>query len=455
MRNPLLAPELRELLAEGQRTELVELLSELHPNDAASILSGLEPDEIVKITALLPIELERRIFEYFDPEVQESIVLGSGRERVQALLAAMSSDERAAFMDRLDERVRDQVFPVLNKAIREDLVRRDMFGEHQVGGILSTEYCALSADLSIVKAIEEIRRQAPSKETIYYCYVVDADGKLKGLVSLRDLMIARAHQTVGEIMRTDIVKVFVDADRAEAARVIREYDLIAVPVVDRDGRLVGIVTHDDAADIDVEKGTEDIERLAGITPAEETSYLNESVLSHFRRRVPWVSGLALMFFVTAAVIQHHEQHLRLATLVAFLPMVMSTGGNVGAQASTLVVRGLALGSLKPGSLLRVIWKELRVSLCLALVLCAIATFEVVYLGSKESGAHVLAMSGAISVALALHVMTAAMLGAAIPIGVSALRLDPALVANPALTTLADLSGALLYFMTISAFLAAG
>src|SRR5688572_25311272 len=133
MRNPLLAPELRELLAEGQRTELIELLSELHPNDAASILSGLEADEIVAITSLLPIDLERRIFEYFEPEVQEAIVRGSGRERVQALLAAMSSDERAAFMDRLDERVRDQVFPVLNKAIREDLVRRELFDEQQVG----------------------------------------------------------------------------------------------------------------------------------------------------------------------------------------------------------------------------------------------------------------------------------------------------------------------------------
>jgi magnesium transporter len=371
---------------------------------------------------------------------------------VQALLAAMSSDERAAFMDRLDERVRDQVFPVLNKAIREDLVRREMFDEHQVGAILSSEYCALSADLSIVKAIEEVRRQAPSKETIYYCYVVDGDGKLKGLVSLRDLMIARAHQTVGEIMRTDIVKVDADADAAEAARLIREYDLIAVPVVDRTGKLVGIVTHDDAADIDVEKGAEDLQRLAGITPAEDTNYLSESVLSHFRRRVPWVSGLALMFFVTAAVIQKHEEHLRVATLVAFLPMVMSTGGNVGAQASTLVVRGLALGNLRPRALLRVIWKELRIGLLLAAVLCSIATFEVLYLGSNEAGGDVLALSGAISVALALHVVTAAMLGSAIPLGVSALRLDPALVANPALTTLADLSGALLYFLAVSAML---
>jgi magnesium transporter len=449
MRNPLLAPELRELLVEGRTQDLIELLSDLHPNDAASILSGLEPEEITKITSLLPLQLERSIFEYLDAEMQEAIIAGSGRERVLALVAAMSSDERAAFIDRLDERVRDQVFPLLNKAIREDLVRREQFEPNQVGAILSTEYCALAADWSIVKAIEEVRRQAPSKETIYYSYVVDGEGRLLGLVSLRDLMIARAHQTIGEIMRTDIVRVDVRTDRAEAVKLIREYDLIAIPVVDLEGKLVGIVTYDDAADIQEAENTQDIERQAGITGGGTSyDYADQSVASHFRRRVPWVAALATMFFVTASMIQHFQGLLQSSLLIAFLPMVMSTGGNVGAQASTVVVRGLALGKLAPAMLGRIVWKELRISLCLGLVLCGVAFAEVSFLGSLHGVDSVWRTCGAVSAALMLQIVTAAMLGALIPIGVSAMRLDPALVANPALTTLADLCGAMLYFLTI-------
>lgn len=453
MRNPLLAPELREALAEGRSAELVELLEEMHPNDAASILSGLEPKEINDILALVPLHLERNIFEYFEPDVQEDVLLASGGDRVKALVAALSSDDRAAFMDRLDERVRDQVFPLLNKAVREDLIRREQFDDDQVGSILSTEYCVLTKDLTVLKAIEEVRRQAPNKETVYYSYVVDSDGRLQGLVSLRDLIVARSHQSVQDIMRTDTVQVNATAPSTEAARLIREYDLLAIPVVDDDNRLVGIVTHDDAVDIIAEEGAEDIELLAGITTAETAErYFDETVLSHFRRRVPWVSALAVMFLVTAAVIQAHEQTLKSATLLAFLPMVMSTGGNVGAQTSTVVIRGLALGELRATSLLQVVWKEFRISLCLASVLACVVFVEVYYLGWQAPEENLLLMCTAVACGLILHVVTAAMLGATIPLSIAALRLDPALVANPALTTLADLSGALIYFFVVHTML---
>ncbi len=452
MRNPLLAPELRELLQEGQREDLVALLSELHPNDAASILSGLEPDEITAITAMLPIDLERDVFEYLDPELQESIIAGAGRERLVRLIQAMSSDERAGFVDRLDERVRDQVFPLLNRAVREDLIRREQYEPDQVGAILSTEYCALAASLTVVRALEEIRRQAPDKETIYVSYVIDPEQRLLGLVSLRDLLVARSHLTVGEIMRTDIAMVESRADQAEAARLIREYDLIAIPVVDREHRLVGIVTHDDAADILQEEETEDIERMAGITASEEAGgYDDEGVLSHFRRRVPWIAALAVMFLGTAAVIRHYESVL-FGTLLAFLPMVMSTGGNVGAQTSTVVIRGLAIGQISTRALLSVIWKELRISGCMAAVLGLVAFLEVTLIGDPIESATLTRIAIAVSLALAAQIVAAALYGAAIPISLSALRMDPALVANPALTTLCDLSGALIYVLTITLLL---
>jgi magnesium transporter len=440
------------MLQEGQQEDLVALLSDLHPNDAASILSGLEPDEITAITALLPVGLERDIFEYLDSEVQESIIAGAGRERLVRLIQAMSSDERAAFMERLDERIRDQVFPLLNRAVREDLIRREQYEPGQVGAILSTEYCALGADLTVVRAIEEVRRQAPDKETIYVCYVVDGQGRLRGLVSLRDLLVARAHLTVGEVMRTDVAMVEVTADQAVAARMIRDYDLIAIPVVDHDQRLVGILTHDDAADILEAEETEDIQMMAGITVDEEAgSYAAEGVLSHFRRRVPWVVALAVMFLGTAAVIQHYEA-LVTGTLLAFLPMVMSTGGNVGAQTSTVVIRGLAVGQIDTRAILGVIWKELRISGCMAVVLGIVVFVEVALIGSHDGSTTMAGVALAISAALAVQIVAAALYGATIPISLSAFGMDPALVANPALTTLCDLSGALIYFLTISLLL---
>lgn len=453
-RKSLLAPELRELLQEERADALQEVLGDLHPADAAEQLAGLTTLEITRVIALLDLELTKHVFSYLPPDVQEGIVLGGGRDVVKALISALSSDDRAEFLDRLDERVRDQVFPLLSRVVREDLVHREQFEPQQVGAFMSTEYCVLDQKMRVPEAIEAVRRQAPSRETIYYSYVVDGDGKLIGFLSLRDLLIARVHQTVGEIMKqTAVISVPVDADQGDAARLIREYDLIALPVVDGNGKLVGLVTHDDAADIGQEEHTEDVEKMVGVTgETAATGYMEESVLSQLRRRSPMIVFLACFWYFTASVIHGFESTLESHPgLLPLLPMVMATGGMIGSQASSLVIRGLALGNLSPSSLPAVLWKELRVSGGTALALSAVAFAQAWLLGG-DAAESLTPVAAAVATAMAIAVLCAALFGATVPIVVKALRGDPALFSVPTVTALTDLAGAAIYLFVVTTLL---
>ena len=457
MRNVLLAPELRELL-QGERTDDLRLLIEdLHPNDAAGYLAALEDHEIVQILTILPLNLERDVFFYFEPELQERIVLGSGRQRVKELLTAMVSDDRAEFLDRLDERVREQLVPLLAKAEREDLLRREQYADDQVGSFLSIEYAVLDREWPAPRAIEELRRQEPKKETIYYCYVLDERGRLMGFVSLRDLIVARADQTVGMLMKSDPVSIRATGDQEEAARLIRQYDLLALPVVDDEDRLIGLVTHDDAADIVEEEEVEDMELMAGVqTEGDLLDYNEETVWEHFKRRLPIIATLSFFFAVVAWVIGRYDETLERGggVAIAFLPVVMAIGGNVGGQAAAVVIVGLKLQHLSGRSLIPVLWKELRISVLMGGILGLIVLGEVLLLAATGTETNIpeLEIAVAIGIALAGHVVTAALLGGAIPLVVRAIGGDPALVAHPSLTTVADLLGATIYCGAILALL---
>ncbi|MHC5072897.1 MAG: magnesium transporter, partial [Planctomycetota bacterium] len=326
---------------------------------------------------------------------------------------------------------------------------------------MSTEFCVLGQHLTPDRALEEVRAQAPSKETIYYSYVLDPSGKLMGFVSLRDLIMAKVTETVGEIMKTDVVKVAVDTDQEEAARLIQEYDLLAIPVVDRENHLLGLITHDDAIDIMEAEVTEDIEQMAGITVGEEEpqEYLEKSVGSHFKGRVTWLAVLAACFLVVASIIAAFEETLRLygIVIVAFLPLVLATGASVGGQTSAVVIRGLATGSLTPGSFGAVIWKELRVGLFLAIAL-GIVAFALVALYaeimSDTAGTHEWA-GVAITVALVAHVVAAALLGAFIPLLVARLGRSPEVFSHPALNAVSDCVAVIIYLVTVTAILSNG
>lgn len=471
MRFHLLTPEIRELLAEGRHADLVEVLQEMHPGDAASILGALDVEEIAAILEHLPQDFERDVFWYLDPEVQEHYVDGVGRERVQQVVQAMLSDDRAEFLERLDERIRKRLIPMLSAAAREDLLRRDTFDEDQVGSILSTEYAVLGAKATASSAIASLRRQAPSKETIYYSYVLDGSGMLVGFVSLRDLILAGDNETVEDLMKTDLVSISADADQEEAARMIRDYDLIALPVVDSVGKLVGIVTHDDAVDIVEEEAQEDFEKMAGLTghgvEVGDYDYMDEPVLRQVRRRAPVLCLLAVLWVITSAVITHFHESLSSAILIAMLPMVMATGGMVGTQASALVIRALTIGDVAKATISRVLWKEVRVAGFMGALLGSIALMDTVLVSlfpGKDSDSPIVAdpnapsvawIGLAIGVAMVGHVLTAALLGALTPIVVKKLRGDPAMISTPAVTAIADLTGVVIYIVTVTVMLSLG
>ena len=464
MRFHLLTPEIRELLAEGRYPDLVEVLQDMHPGDAASILGALEVEEIASILSHLPQDFERDLFGYLEPEVQEHYVDGVGRDRVQQVVQSMLSDDRAEFLDRLDENVRKRLMPMLSTAAREDLLRRDTFREDQVGSILITEYAVLGGKATAQSAIASLRRQAPSKETIYYSYVLDRSGKLLGFVSLRDLILAADNEIVEELMKTDLVSITADADQEEAARLIRDYDLIALPVVDSGGNLVGIVTHDDAVDIVEEEAQEDFEKMAGITGhgAEigDYDYVDEPVLRQIRRRAPVLCLLAVFWVMTSALIHSYASTLD-SLLIAMLPMVMATGGMVGTQASALVIRALTIGDVAKATIKRVLWKELRVAGVMALLLGVIALLDTIMVSilnedaASEGMSTVAAVSVAIGIAMIGHVLTAALLGALTPIIVKKFRGDPAMISTPAVTAIADLTGVLIYIVTVTLMLPTG
>ncbi len=457
MRNPLLVPEVRELLEEGRPQDVVEVLSEMHPSDAAATLNALSAAEVALLMGKLPVESERDVFGYLDADVQEEFVDGGGRETVKNVLLSMFSDDRAEFLDRLEERVRQKVWPLLSNAAREDLLRRSTFREDQVGSFLSTDYAVLSPQLTARQAIAELRRQAPSKETIYYSYVVDRLGKLVGFLSLRDLILARDDEHLSQLMRTEIVSTTPEADQEDAARIIRDYDLLALPVVDSDQRLIGIVTHDDAVDIVEEEAEEDFAKMAGVTgESEGESYIDEPVWKQVRRRAPVICALALFWLVTAAVIRGFEKELEGQTLLLVLmPMVMAIGGMVGSQASTLIVRAVSTGGFR-GSLWPLLWKELRVSLLLSLALAGIAYANAwtlhVFTGDAGAIRATENLAFVIAIAMSADVVVAALLGAAIPYLVKVLRIDPALISTPAVTALTDLTGAALYLAVVTTML---
>ncbi|MCA8975209.1 MAG: magnesium transporter [Planctomycetes bacterium] len=461
MRIPLLIPEVRELLQEGKLDDLRSVLEEMHPTDAAAILSALNIEEIASILAALPTEIERDVFHYIDPEVQEAYVAGAGRERVRAALGLMLSDDRAEFLDRLDDRVRDRLIPMLPSAARDDLMRRETFREDQVGSFLTTDYAVLNPALTVANAIRALRHQAPKKETIYYSYVVDRKGLLVGFISLRDLLLADDATLVSDVMKTELVSIKPEADQEEAAHIIRDYDLLALPVIDASGRLVGIVTHDDAVDIVQEEAQEDFEKMAGLTghgiEAGDYDYLEEPIWRQIRRRAPVLCLLALFWVVTSGVIKGFEEHIEgNMLLLALLPMVMATGGMVGTQASALVIRALTVSDDEKEAIMPFVWKELRVAGLMALLLAVIAFIDTVVVSRIETQPDPLDLvirSGAvIGGAMLAHVLSAAMLGALTPLIVKKLRGDPAMISTPAVTAIADLTGATIYLVLVTLLL---
>ncbi len=400
--------------------------------------------------ASLPLRAE--IFSQLEKDVQVDMTELMKREELASLLAEMSSDDRVDLFKSIPEEKQEMILPALAQAEREDIRRLASYREGTAGAVMTSEYATLTPELTASEAIAKLRLEAPDKETIYYAYVIDEKRQLLGFISLKDLILARPEAKIRDIMHPDVVFAWVTDDQEDAARKIQKYDLLALPVVDSNKTLVGIITHDDAIDIITQEHTEDMEKFMAIAGRHEArSYLRTSAWDHFRNRSLWVFSLALLGFVSGYIVQSFEGMLiQFAILATFMPMLADTGGNTGSQSATLIVRALALKEVTTKDALKVIFKEIQVSLLLAFLLALVAFSRVLIFSGKSSvpdnfSPWTIAM--AVSIALGIQVVSSTLIGALLPLAAAKLRFDPAVVASPALTTVVDITGLLIFFTT--------
>ncbi len=451
-KNPILIPELREMLAAKNARALNEFVKANHPGIVAELISALDVKEAWELLRQVDSPHRAEIFSHLDEDLQVAMVENVRREEIASILADMPPDDRADLFKELSEDKREAILPVLAQAEREDIRRLVSYEEGTAGAVMTSDYATLPRQLTASQAIAHLRQVAPDKETIYYAYVVDENRKLLGFVSLKDLIIARSNALVEDIMHREVIFARVDDDQEDAANKIQKYDLLALPVLNGGDALVGIITHDDALDIITQEHTEDMEKLMAITGSHEAGvYLKTSSWLHFKNRAYWIIGLAALGLVSGLIIHSFENTLmNLLILALYMPMVADTGGNTGSQSATVVVRALALHEISPGDVLKVLFKEFKVAILLAIVLAVMSWGKVMFLSSStDIPMHfpLTRIAFAIAIALGLQVVTATIIGALLPLGAAKMKWDPAVVASPALTTIVDISGLLIYFAT--------
>jgi len=452
MQDPLLIPELREYITENKTETLKAFFEKTTPAVGAEYLAAFAPTEVWRVIRTLKADIGAEIFAFLDQDVQLEIAAAIKRQEIARLLSEMSSDDRVDLLKRIPEERREAIMPALAMAEREDIRRLSAYREGSAGAVMTSDYATLTKELTVAQAIDRLRKEAPDKETIYYAYVLDKDRHLVGFVSLKDLILAHANARVGSIMHRDVIQAEVTDDQEEAARQIQKYDLIALPVVNEVGSLVGIITHDDAIDIITQEHTEDMEKLMAIAGSHEAKvYLRTSSWTHFKNRAVWIVGLAALEIVSGFIIHSYESTLMsLMILALYMPMIADTGGNTGSQSATVVIRAMALGEIGVKDAARVLFKEMKIALLLSLVLGVLSWGKVMFLsqGTAIPAGFSLAKIGvAISLALAFQVVTATLVGAMLPLGAARMKWDPAVVASPALTTIVDITGLLIYFST--------
>jgi len=447
------AEDIKKLLKNKEYTKLKNYLQNTHPYDIAEALSELNEKNIWEILKLIELPLAAEIFSYLDLDIQLKVVEITSRNELAQLISEMPNDDRVDLLKKMPEDYQKYLLPAIAQAEREDIIRLSSYEEGTAGAVMTSEYVTLQPHITVAQAIEKLRLEAPDKETIYYAYVVDKQRKLLGFVSLKDLILADPKLQISQIMQKDIIYAKVNDDQEEAARKIQKYNLIALPVINENDALVGIITYDDAMDIITQEQTEDMEKLMAIGGSHEASYIKTPVWIHFKNRAGWIIGLAALGLFSGMIIQSFEDTMKkLMILALYMPMIADTGGNIGSQSATVIIRALALGEikLKLKEMATVLLKEFKISLLLAIVLGILSWAKVVFISKDATipaGYTLLNISIVIALALSLQVITSTLIGTFLPLIAAKFKLDPAVVASPALTTIVDITGLFIYFTT--------
>ena len=438
---------LQTLLNDKKYSTIRDILVTMNPADIAAVFEGVEPDKLPLLFRLLPKELAAESFVEMESEEQEALIKGISDKELRQVMDELYVDDAVDIVEEMPanvvQRILAQADPVMRKEINEIL----QYPEDSAGSVMTTEYVKLSPGMTVGDAILRIRRTGVDKETIYTCYVLE-NRLLVGTVSVKSLLLAPSDlQTIDTIMESNLITVTTHTDQEEVARMMSKYNLLAIPVVDGDNRMVGIVTFDDAMDVVEEETTEDMEIMAGMTPSDKT-YLRSSPFDLFKHRIPWLALLMVSATFTGLIISNFEEKLAaMVCLTAFIPMLMDTGGNSGSQSSVTVIRALSLGELEFRDLGKVIWKEIRTALMCGAVLSVLCFGKIMLvdkllLGTQDVNYMVALVVG---LTMAVTVLCAKIVGCTLPMLAKKLGFDPAVMASPFITTIVDALSLLVYF----------
>ena len=431
---------IENLIEEKKYAEIKQILNEMNDYDIAEIFEDLPTTEQLKIFRLLQKDIAADVFSYMETDTQSKLITLLSEKEAVDIINDMASDDAADLMDEIPANVVSRLLNKVDPEARRDINGLLNYPDDSAGSIMTTEYMDLKEENTIEDAIKKIKREYDDKETIDICFVTDKSRKLIGTVKLKDLVLNDEDKLIKEIMDDDIMSVNTLMDQEEVAQIIQDYDLTSIPVVDSENKLVGIITIDDVIDIIEEEATEDIEKMAAITPTEKP-YLKLNVLDLYKSRIPWLLLLMISATFTGKIIQHYEAALAsYVVLTSFIPMLMDTGGNAGGQSSVTIIRGLSLNDIEYKDTLKVIWKEIRVAVLAGLTL-AIANFAKLLLIDKVTTSVALV----VCLTLIVTVIIAKIIGCSLPILAKKIGFDPAVMASPFITTIVDAISLIVYF----------
>ena len=436
-------------MLEGKKYKtLRDVLVTMNPADIAAVFTDLDRQQIPLLFRLLPKEMAADTFVEMEPDAQEVLIRGFSDNELKLLLDELYTDDAADLVEEMPANVVKRILRQADPEMRRTINQILRYPENSAGSMMTTEYVSLRPDMTVEESILRIRRQGFDKETIYTCYVTQGR-KLLGLVTVKDLLLCTDDELrIKEIMLTNPISVNTHTDQEEVAQMFSRYNFLALPVVDNENRMVGIVTFDDAMDVLEEEATEDMEIMGGMLPSEKT-YLKSSVFQLFKNRIPWLLLLMVSATFTGMIITSFEGALAAqAALTAFIPMLMGTGGNSGSQSSVTIIRALSLNELRFADLPRVLWKEIRTAVFCGAVLAAVCFLKIwlidrLLLGNTDI---TLMVNTVVCLALFVTVLSAKLVGAVLPLGAKALGLDPAVMASPFITSIVDALSLLVYFL---------
>ena len=438
---------LLELLECRDYHALRAALAEENEVDIAEFLEELSQEQTLLAFRTLPKELAAEVFSNLSPEKQQVIIQSVTDQEVAAIVEELYVDDTVDMLEELPANVVKRVLKNAKPDTRKLINQFLNYPENSVGSIMTAEFTDLKQNMTVAQAIAHIRRTGENSESIYTCYVTDAGRRLEGVLSIRDLLLAKDDQLVGDLMESDVITAETTEDQEEAVSRMMKYDFVSLPVVDREGRLVGIVTVDDVMDVMEEEATEDFEKMAAMAPSEKP-YLKTGVFELAKHRIMWLLVLMISGMITGGILGRYEAAFAaMPLLVTFIPMLTDTGGNAGSQSSTLVIRGMAVGDIELKDFLKVFWKELRVSMLVGVVLSAVNYVRLII---TYPGNEMVALT--VALALFVTVLLAKTVGGVLPMAAKLLHADPAIMAAPLITTIVDAISLVVYFNIASSLL---